>query len=209
MTTRYRRCMWSKPYLRARLLFQSSLEGDLRTWIDLTPSSGSIWSARLDSGSSIGSDQRMASRKGDARVLVLATLAVLVFGLVVAALILFITGRAKTPEIKGAIPFGYAKSIRQKAIDGGPFAYAGNSGDDGFWIAIEDGKLVALKIQKPGTADCNVIWRGSKNTFKDCNNDSIRIDQLARYPVDVPTKGKHKGLLMVDLSTTIPPPAGS
>jgi hypothetical protein len=151
----------------------------------------------------------MASRKGDARVLVLATLAVLVFGLIIAALILFITGRAKTPEITGSIPFGVANSIREKAIDGGPFAYAGNSGDDGFWIAIEDGKVVALKIQKPGTKDCNVVWRGSKDTFVDCNNDPIRIDQLARYPVEVPKHGPNKGLLMVDLSRTIPPPAGS
>jgi hypothetical protein len=150
-----------------------------------------------------------ATRKGDARVLVLATLAVLVFGLVIVALILFITGRAKTPEIKGSTPFGVARSIRQKAIDGGPFAYAGNSGDDGFWIAMEKGKVVALKIQKPGTAGCNVIWRGSRDTFADCNNDPIRIDQLARYPVDVPKQGPNKGLLMVDLSRTIPPPAGS
>ena len=142
-------------------------------------------------------------------MLVLASLGVLVFGLIIAALILFITGRAKTPEITGSIPFGFAKSIHQKAIDGGPFAYAGNRGDDGFWIAMEDGKLVALRIQKPGTKDCNVVWRGSKNTFKDCNDESIRIDQLARYPVNVPTNGHNKGLLMVDLSTTIPPPAGS
>jgi hypothetical protein len=149
----------------------------------------------------------MASQKGDTRVWVVATLAVLVVGLVIAAGILLITGRAKTPEIKGSQPFGYAKSLREKAKQGGPFAYAGNSGDDGFWVALEDGHLVALKIQKPGTKSCNVIWRGSKDTFVDCNGDPIRMDQLARYPTRVPTKGDHKGLLMVDLSQTIPPPA--
>jgi hypothetical protein len=151
----------------------------------------------------------MTSRRGDTRVIVLATLAVLVFGLVIAAGILLISGRAKNPQIKGSIPFGVASSIRQKAKDGGPFAYAGNRGDDGFWVAIENGRLVALRIQKPGTKGCNVIWRGSKNTFVDCNSKPIRMDQLARYATRVPKTGHDKGLLMVDLSRTIPAPASS
>ncbi len=131
------------------------------------------------------------------------------FGLIVAATILVITGRAKTPEIKGPIPFGLAQSLKQQAQDGGPYAFAGNTGDTGFWIALEDGKLVALKIQKPGTTDCNVRWRGSIDTFVDCHNKPIRIDQLARYPTEIPTRGSQKGVLLVNLSGTIPPPAGS
>ena len=111
--------------------------------------------------------------------------AVLVFGLVVAALDPRSSpGGPRPPRSRARSPSGSPSRIREKAKDGGPFAYAGNSGDDGFWIAIEDGKLVALKIQKPGTKDCNVIWRGSKNTFVDCNGDPIRIDQLARYPIE-------------------------
>lgn len=148
----------------------------------------------------------MASRRGDTRFIVMTTLAVLVFGLVVAAIILLITGRAKNPEIKGPVAFGIARNLSEKAKDGGPFAFAGNRGDDGFWMAIEDGKLVALKIQKPGTKDCNVIWRGSKNTFEDCNGDPAKTRQLARYPIEIPTKGGQKGVLLVDLSKTIPPP---
>ena len=151
----------------------------------------------------------MASRKGDTRVIVLASLGVLVFGLVVAGVILAITSRAKTPVIKGPIPFGVANSIRQKAQDGGPFAYAGNRGDDGFWVAIEGGKLVALKIQKPGVKGCNVVWRGSKDTFVDCNGDSVRVNQLARYPTSTPKQGRYKGLFLVNLSRTIPAPATS
>src|SRR5664279_5319729 len=142
----------------------------------------------------------MASRRGDTRFIVVTTLAVLVFGLVVAAIILLITGRAKNPEIKGPVAFGIARNIRATAKAGGPYAFAGNSGDDGFWMAIEDGKLVALKIQKPGTKDCNVIWKGSRNTFVDCNGDAIKMRQLARYPIDIPTKGGQKGVLLVNLS---------
>jgi hypothetical protein len=149
----------------------------------------------------------MASRKGDTRVIVLASLGVLVFGLVVAGVILAVTGRAKTPVIRGPIPFGVANSIRQKAKDGGPFAYAGNRGDDGFWVTVEGGKLVALKIQKPGVKGCNVVWRGSKDTFVDCNGNPVRVNQLARYPTSTPKTGRNKGLFLVDLSRTIPAPA--
>ncbi|MGZ4803615.1 MAG: hypothetical protein ACXVKA_16260 [Acidimicrobiia bacterium] len=151
----------------------------------------------------------MARRRGDTRVIVAATLGVLVLGLVIAAAILLITGRAKNPEIKGPVAFGIARSLKQKAEDGGPFAFAGNSGDDGFWIAIEHGKLVALKIRKPGTKDCNVIWKGSKNTFVDCHGTPLRTEQLARYPIRIPTKGGDKGVLLVDLSGNVPPPEGT
>jgi hypothetical protein len=148
----------------------------------------------------------MASRRGDTRVLVLATLAVVVVGLLIAAAILLVTGRAKTPEITGQVPFGFAKSLREKAkLD--PFAFAGDTGDSGFWIALEDGELVALKIRKPGTRDCNVAWRGSRDTFEDCNGDPVRMDELARYPTEVPERGDQKGVLLVDLDGTIPPPA--
>jgi hypothetical protein len=151
----------------------------------------------------------MAERRGDTRVLVLATLAVVVFGLIIAATILLITGRAKTPAIKGPVPFGVASSLREKAKEGGPFAFAGDTGDNGFWIALEDGKLVALKIRKPGTKDCNVVWRGSKDTFVDCNGDPIRMDQLARYPTEIPKHGDRKGVLLVNLDGSIPPPASA
>lgn len=151
----------------------------------------------------------MAKRRGDTRVFVLATLAVIVVGLLIAATILLVTDRAKTPEIKGLVPFGVASSLREKAKEGGPFAFAGDTGDNGFWIALEDGKLVALKIRKPGTQDCNVIWRGSRDTFVDCDGDPIRMDELARYPTEVPKKGDRKGVLLVNLDGTIPPPASS
>ncbi len=151
----------------------------------------------------------MAQGRSDTRLIVVTSLGILVFGLLVAGTILFITGRAKNPDIKGPIPFGFASTLRQKAKDGGPFAFAGNTGDNGFWIALEHGKLVALKIKKPGTKDCNVRWRGSMDTFVDCHDQPIRIDQLARYPTRVPKSGSQKGVLLVNLSGNIAPPAGS
>ena len=148
----------------------------------------------------------MANRRGDTRAILIATLAVLVAGLLVAAVILFVTGRAKTPEVTGPIPFGYAKSLTDKVKKGGPVAYAGTTGDTGFWLAIEDGELVALKIKKPGTADCNVRWAGSVDSFVDCNGDKVRMDQLARFRTEVPKKGDREGNFLVDLRDSIPAP---
>jgi hypothetical protein len=54
-----------------------------------------------------------------------------------------------------------------------------------------------------------VRWRGSINTFVDCHNQPIRVDQLARFPTKIPTAGSQKGVLLVNVSGNIPPPAGS
>ena len=49
-------------------------------------------------------------------------------------------------------------------------------------------------------------WRGSRDSFVDCNGDQVRMDQLARYPTEIPKQGDRKGDLLVDLRDTIPPP---
>jgi hypothetical protein len=151
----------------------------------------------------------MAKRRSDTRVTVIVVLGILVFGLLVAGSILVITGRAKNPPVKGSVPYGLAKTLREQVQDGGPYAFAGKTGDSGFWIDIEHGQLVALKIKKPGTTDCNVRWRGSINSFVDCHNQKVRVDHLARFPTKIPTSGSQKGLWLVDVSGTIPPPAGT
>jgi hypothetical protein len=151
----------------------------------------------------------MASSRSDTRVTIIVVLGILVFGLIVAGAILVISGRAKNPDIKGSVPYGLAKTLREQVEDGGPYAFAGKTGDSGFWIDIEHGQLIALKIKKPGTTDCNVRWRGSINSFVDCHDQKIRVDQLARFPTKIPTSGSQKGLWLVDVSGTIPPPAGS
>src|SRR4051794_16160435 len=161
-----------------------------------------------DMATTPGTTTPVPVKRSNVPIYLLGTVLVLVLGVIIAAAILLVTGRAKTPKMEGLIRFGQAKSITEKARDGGPFAYAGSSGDSGFWVAIEDGKLVALKIRKPGTKSCNVIWRGSRNAFVDCNDNPVKIDQLARYRVVIPEKGNNKGQFLVNLSSNIPAPAG-
>jgi hypothetical protein len=145
----------------------------------------------------------------DRRIVVVATISIIVAGLLIAGAILAVTSRASPPKITKPVAFGVARSLHQRIDDGGPVAYAGTTGDTGFWLALEQGKLVALKIRQPGPGHCNVRWKGSVNSFVDCHGDKVRIDRLARYPVEIPRRGDQKGLLLVDLRHTDPPPAAS
>jgi hypothetical protein len=147
----------------------------------------------------------MSQRRGDTRLLLGATAAVIVAGLLVAVAILLVTGRAKTPKPTKPITFGIAASLRAKVEDGGPFAYAGTSGDDGFWVALEDGKLVALVVRQPQLG-CNVKWRGSVDSFT-CHDRKVKPGQLQRYRVIVPTAGDRKGQFLVDLRKVEPAPS--
>ena len=91
----------------------------------------------------------MNQRRSDTKLIIRATAAVLVAGLVIAAAILLVTGRAKTPGLDKPIPFGIASSLRAKVREGGPILLAGTTGDTGFWLTFEDGHLVALDLKKP------------------------------------------------------------
>lgn len=146
------------------------------------------------------------ARKGDTRLVVGATAAVIVAGVLVAIAILLVTGRAKTPAPDGPITFGIAKTLRQKVADGGPVAYAGTRGDDGFWVAIEDGRLVALVVQQPRLG-CNVKWRGSVDSFT-CGGEKVDSTDLDRYRVVIPKRGDQKGRFLVDLRDVQAPPNG-
>lgn len=146
------------------------------------------------------------ARKGDTRLVVGATAAVIVAGVLVAVAILLVTGRAKTPAPDEPITFGVAKTLRDKVAEGGPVAYAGTRGDDGFWVAIEDGELVALVVQQPRLG-CNVRWRGSVDSFT-CGGEKVDSTDLDRYRVIIPERGDEKGRFLVDLRDVQAPPNG-
>ena len=63
---------------------------------------------------------------------------------------------------------------------GGPVNIAGLSGDDGFWVAIEDHQLVALLVKQPKPQSCTLRWRGSKNTFT-CDDKPVASRNMARF----------------------------
>jgi len=150
----------------------------------------------------------VALQRSDAKLLIVAAGAVIVAGLLVAAVLLLATGRATSPTKYVAFPAGDATAIRNDLKSGGPFFYPDPfGGDRNILLAIEDGKVVALSDIKPDTKDCRVRWRGSIDSFVDCHDDKIQSTDLARYQSEVGQIGDNKGELLVDLRRLQPAPA--
>ena len=157
-----------------------------------------------------GTPVAVALPRSDAKLLLVATGAVIVAGLLVAAVLLLATGRASSPTKYVAFPAGDATAIRKDLKSGGPFFYPDPfGGNRNILLAIEDGQVVALSDIKPGTKDCRVRWRGSIDSFVDCNDDRVQSSDLARYQSEVGEIGANKGELLVDLRRLEPAPAGA
>jgi hypothetical protein len=146
--------------------------------------------------------------RSDARILIYATAAVVLAGLLVAAVLLFATGRDAGPTKYAPFAAGYASAIKHQLQDGGPFFYPDPFGRDrNVLLALEDGKVVALSDVLPNTTSCRVRWRGSLNSFVDCHGDKLTSQELARFETEIGTAGSSKGLLLIDLRHEQPPPA--
>ncbi len=152
----------------------------------------------------------MALQRSDAKILLVATGAVIVAGLLVAAVLLITTSRAGSPTKYVAFDAGVAASIRKDLKSGGPYFVPDPfGGDRSILLALEAGKVVALADIKPGTTDCRVRWRGSIDSFVDCNDHKLQSTDLARYQTEVGQVGAQKGELLVDLRLRKPAPSAS
>jgi hypothetical protein len=150
----------------------------------------------------------VALARSDAKLLIVAAGGVIAAGLLVAAVLLLATGRAASPTKYEPFDAGVAVSIHNDLKDGGPYFVPDPfGGDRSILLAIEDGEIVALADIVPGTKDCRVRWRGSIDSFVDCNDDKIQSDELARYVSEVGKIGANKGELFIDLRHKEPAPA--
>lgn len=153
-------------------------------------------------------DRRSGQRRSDIRLLLGAAVGIILGGIVVAAAILAITSRGGVPTTRRPVPFGLEATIHRTVRDGGPVNMAGLSGDDGFWLAIEDHRLVPLLVKQPSPESCTLRWRGSKDTFT-CDDRPVRSEEMARFRSFTSKHGRTKGSLMVDLRKVLPAPAQS
>ena len=149
----------------------------------------------------------MPISRSDTKLLLVAAGGVIVAGLLVAAVLLLATGRASSPTKYVPFPAGVASSIKHELKDGGPYFFPDPfGGDRSILLAIEDGQVVALSDVRPGTKDCRVRWRGSIDSFVDCNDDKLTTAELARYHSEVARVGRYKGELVIDLRDKQPAP---
>jgi len=148
--------------------------------------------------------------RSDAKLLLLATGAVLLAGVVVAAVLLLATGRASSPTRYQPFPAGVASSIRNELKDGGPYFFPDPfGGDRNVLLALEGGKVIALSDIRPGTKDCRVRWRGSIDSFVDCHDQKIHSTELDRYRTAIAITGRDKDELLIDLRHREPAPTAA
>lgn len=141
----------------------------------------------------------MASRSDDIKLIVAATTAVLIVGLLIFGALLVGTRGAKSP-VCGELNVGSVADIRRTLQNGGPYFQTGGAGC-GFWLALEDNDIVAYKLRQP--IGCNLKL---KRDHWECGNQTVDPADLAQYPVALQTINDIDAVI-VDLRLTPAPGA--
>ena len=146
--------------------------------------------------------------KSDTRLLIGAAVAAVAAGLVVAAVLLFATGRADQPKTYRPFSAGPERQLRSDLRTGGPYYYPDAfGGKRSILFALENDQVVALMTHTPGDDQCRVKWRGSVNSFVDCRGNRLRSVQVGRYQTTIRQESGVGAVVVVDLRKELPPPA--
>jgi hypothetical protein len=154
----------------------------------------------------------MPASADDRRVLVFAGVLVAFAGIAVALLLFLATGGTQdTPSQRKPLFLGLYKGLNSLIKKGGPLYFASPFGDNGFWLARENGTLVALDIVKPGTRDCVAKWKDSHQAYVDCDGNDLSARDLDRFQITIGKQAKDspKDGVYVDLRVRTPAPAQS
>jgi hypothetical protein len=109
-------------------------------------------------------------------------------------------GREPDPGPARPLFIGLRRELTGRIAEGGPLYFANPFAGDGFWLDLEDGHLVALAIDRPGTTDCVVKWKDPRKAYVDCNDRDLTSSDLDRYPITIGSRGDSpKGSVYVDL----------
>jgi hypothetical protein len=104
----------------------------------------------------------------------------------------------------GAFFIGLERPLKSHIHEGSPLYFSNPGAGDGFWLDIENGHLVALVLDRPGTKDCVVKWKEQRDAYVDCNNDELQSRDLDHYKLTIgPRKGSPKRSVYVNLRKTI------
>jgi hypothetical protein len=141
-------------------------------------------------------------RKGDVKVLVGATVAVLLVGFFIFGAMMMTSGGGSSPTCV-PLNIGLASDVRN-TLENGPYFQTGG-GRCGFTLALANGDIVAYKVAQP--SGCSAVWRFD---HFECDGRRIAENELAKYPVSIQTK-HGVDTVVVDLSpprpsTTTRPP---
>jgi hypothetical protein len=118
-------------------------------------------------------------RAGDIKVLVGATVAVLLLGFFIAGAALVTTRGGGGIEC-GQLNIGLATDIRN-TLEGGPYPQTGG-GACTFWLALDNGNIVAYKAIQPSGCTAKL-----KLDHWECGGETVDASSLAQYPVSIQT----------------------
>lgn len=133
-------------------------------------------------------------RKGDIKVIAGATVAVLLVGFFIVGAMIVTTrgGSVQCPQLN----IGLATGVRNN-LDNGPYFQTGG-GRCGFWLALENGDIVAYKAVQPSGCTAQL-----KLDHWSCGGRTVPASRLARYPVSIQTVNGVDAVI-VNLSTDAP-----
>ena len=147
----------------------------------------------------------MPASNSDRRLLVLTGGAVVLAAVLFAGVLLLATNQGAIK--KGPLYFGVDKPIIRSIRTASPRYIANPLGGDGFWFDVENGKLVALVLNRPGKKNCVVKWKAQQDTYLDCDGNAVTSRQLDRYKVIIGSRdGSPKNSVFVDLRKVSPAP---
>jgi len=142
------------------------------------------------------------ARTSDIKLIVSATIAVVLAGLFIAGGMLIATSSGSKNPTCGQLNLGQAADVRSRLETQGPSFVTGGA-DCGFWLALENGDIVASRVHQPSGCALNLRDRA---THWVCGKTTVDAAQLARYPVDIRTIGQTDAVI-VDLF--LPPTSSS
>jgi hypothetical protein len=134
-------------------------------------------------------------RKGDIKIIIGASIAVLLLGFFIAGAALVTTRGSKGIEC-GQLDVGLATDIRSTLANGPNFTTGG--GRCGFWLALDNGDIVAYKAVQP--SGCTLKWKFDR---WGCGDLTLPPSSLAKYPVSIQTVNG-VDVVIVNLGTPAP-----
>ena len=118
-------------------------------------------------------------RKGDIKVIVGATVAILLVGGFIFAAMMVTTRGGSGPQC-GQLNIGLATDVRNN-LENGPYFQTGG-GRCGFTLALENDNIVAYKVEQP--SGCTLL---RKFDHWECDKHRIPAQRLSQYPVSIQT----------------------
>jgi hypothetical protein len=140
--------------------------------------------------------------RSDRRLLLVTGSFLLVAAVFFGGVIWLATTRDNTP--RGAFFIGLERPLKTHIHEGSPLYFSNPGAGDGFWLDIEDGHLVALVLDRPGTNNCVVKWKEQQDAYIDCNGKPLQSRDLDHYKLTIgPRHGSPKRSVYVNLHTIL------